>query len=539
MKNTTLHIALILSLFFVQHKVQAQETVFSGMQSNWKKAQKNYARGSYNEALKYYLAAQGLRRTPPEVDIKIAQTYVHLNNHQKAVYWFRQYLKDHGNLPGDLYYQLAESLTSLGEYQEAIEWYEKYGSLKPEDSRVMQKIWRLKNIRYLYEDSVYYSVTPVPFNSSAAEYAPYQFGDEIIFVSDRDAFGGVKVLDGVKNKPFFKRYRVSYSTDSLLDATTYGKPQPYVTEFDSKHHHGPVSYNADGSKVVFTQSSEIKDNQGKYPVQLYYAERTSKGWTDKQPVKFEESDYTVRNPAISPDGNTLFFSARFPDSNGGRDIYKSHLNNGAWGPAQNLGQKINTRGDEDFPFVHANGSLFFASNGHGGLGGLDVFEVRLGTTIGEVKNIGYPVNTQYDDFGIFIDPSTTLGYLSSNRTSGGNDDDIFKLEVDLQSYPLTIKGTVKYRNAQWQRELRMELLADGHMELIDVYNGRVVYITESGKNGEFTLEVPYSSQYKIKVTHSELGAHDVSLDIPKNKKLHHNYEIIIVEEQFKSDASMQ
>ncbi|MDH3711915.1 MAG: hypothetical protein OER04_18655, partial [Cyclobacteriaceae bacterium] len=247
-------------------------------------------------------------------------------------------------------------------------------------------------------------------------------------------------------------------------------------------------------------------------------------------------DHTIGNVVISTDGSTLYYSAEFPGGYGGKDLYRSVRSAGSWGSAQNLGSTINTSGDEDYPFVHDNGVLYFASNGHSGLGGLDLFEVALrGASKNEVKNLGYPVNTPFNDFGIYLNKAASRGYISSNRSRGGVDDDIYLLEIDLQTYPLTIKGTLKFRNAQWEEDLRIELLSDGRMQLIDVYNGRLVYETESGPQGDFTLEIPYSSQFKIKVEHQELGEHSASLEIPKNKKEHLDHEIIIVQDQFKED----
>ncbi len=532
------HIGLILAIgLWTGEGMCAQETVFSGMQSNWKKAQKNFQRGSYRQALQYYLAAEPQKKTPKEVTLRIAETYVKLNDNRQAVEWFEKYLDHQGMLPENYFYQMAESLASLGEYNEAIKWYQKYGEVHPDDNRVMQKIWRLKNIDYLFEDSTYYSVVPLSFNTLATEYAPFAYNDQLIYVSNRDGFGGVKVLDGVNKQPFYKRYQVQLSWDSLQDRASFDVLKPFELPFDSKHHQGPISFSSDHKYAVFTQSSEKKDDQGHYPLQLYYSEKVGSTWGPAKPILLRKGyDHTIGNAVISTDGSTVYYSAKFPGGYGGKDLYKSVRSAEGWGSAQNLGSTINTSGDEDYPFVHENGVLYFASNGHSGLGGLDLFEVALrGPTKNEVKNLGYPVNTPYNDFGIYLNKAASGGFISSNRSRGGVDDDIYLLEIDLQTYPLTIKGTLKFRNAQWEEDLRIELLSAGRMQLIDVYNGRLVYETESGPQGDFTLEIPYSSQFKIKVEHQELGEHSASLEIPKNKKEHLDHEIIIVQDQFKED----
>lgn len=517
------------------HSGYAQETVFTGLQSNLKKGQKYFEQGAYQDALEYLLVAQKRKRTPNEVYMQIAQSYARLNNHKDAVYWFQQYKRESGELPLGMDYLHAESLSSLGRYDEAIVCYQRHGDRNPNDRRVLQKIWRLKNLKYLYEDSVYYAVKPVPFNSDAMEYGPYMLADQLIFVSNRESFGGIKVLDGVNKKPFFKRYAVEIERESSLQVNDYGKVKPFATEIDGLRHQGPISFSADGSLAVFTQTSRDKSPDGNYLPQLFYATKNSGIWKTPIPFEFNNASYITSNPSLNSEGTILYFSANFPDGFGGKDLYKSEKTNHSWGAPENLGSKVNTAGDEDFPFIHSNGALYFSSNGHGGLGGLDVFMINLkdpGNS--EVKNLGYPVNTQFDDFSLVLNESSTHGYIASNRTEGIMNDDIFELEIDLQTYPLTISGILKYRNAQWEDELTIDLLVEGRLQLIDAYNRQVVYETISDENGAFSLEVPYSSQFKIKVIHAQLGVHTVSLEIHKNKKLHNHHEIVIVKEQFQN-----
>jgi hypothetical protein len=150
-----------------------------------------------------------------------------------------------------------------------------------------------------------------------------------------------------------------------------------------------------------------------------------------------------------------------------------------------------------------------------------------------VENLGFPVNSSHDDFGLILNMDGTHGFMASNRKSGGFDDDIYQVEVDLQSYPLTISGVVRYHDPDWVEASRQELLPLAALSLTDNRRNTVVYETTSDRNGRFTLLVPYSSQYRIKVTNEKVGELMVSLEIPKNRKRYTDHEIVVVKEKFK------
>ncbi len=527
---------LITSLFLASLSSFAQESIFTGMQSNWKKAEKSFSQGRYSDAINHYQAAKKQKRTPKEVHLKMALAYIHLNNHQLGVEELSSYYRQTQQLPDSLYYQWAESESILGNYQQAIARYKQYQKLKPEDNRVAAKIWRLQNIQYLYEDSVYFSVQPVPWNTAANEYGVSTEKDQLIFVSDRSGYGGVKVLDGASNKPFYKRRVITLTKDSVSGAMNYHDLKPLSLPFDSKYHHGPISFSADSRFAAFTQTSSRKQEDGSLPILAYWVQKIDDQWQQPQQITTIAGHRSIRNPVLSDDGKVLIFSAQLNDNLGGRDLYICTWEGQKWSDPKNLGHKINTKGDEDYPFIHANQNLYFASNGHSGLGGYDVFEVHLrNNQIGQVKNMGYPVNTQFDDFGLSLERDFTFGFITSNRNGVEAQDDVFYLEVDLQSYPLTISGNLKYRNDQWEED-RLELVSNAEMQLFDTYSNRVVFTTTSNQQGQFKLEIPYSSQYKIKISHKVLGLQVASLEIPKNKKEHRNHEIVVVEEQFASEV---
>lgn len=198
-------------------------------------------------------------------------------------------------------------------------------------------------------------------------------------------------------------------------------------------HDGPASFSKDGNYVAFTRNDyDTKRKDKIVELQICFSTFKDGKWSDPEPFALNGKDYSVGQPCLSPDGNTMYFTSDMPGGYGGADLYRvSKDETGQWGKAQNLGDKINTEGDEMFPFLEStNGILFFSSNGQFGLGGQDIFICALnGTGFGPVVNAGFPLNTQQDDFAAIIDEKISMGYISSNRTGGSGDDDIYSFSV--------------------------------------------------------------------------------------------------------------
>ncbi|RYZ29341.1 MAG: flagellar motor protein MotB, partial [Sphingobacteriales bacterium] len=185
-------------------------------------------------------------------------------------------------------------------------------------------------------------------------------------------------------------------------------------------------------------------NKGKYresadginKLKLYVAEEQKGSWGEAQELPFNNDDYSTGHPALSPNDKMLFFASDRPGGFGGTDLYVSSLKDGKWSEPLNLGKDINTKGNEMFPFVDDRGNLYFSSDGHPGLGDLDIFYAQLTdqTAVKSVQNIGEPLNSSKDDFGIVTDGARMLGYLSSNRLRGGSDDDIYRFKREGSLY---------------------------------------------------------------------------------------------------------
>jgi hypothetical protein len=216
------------------------------------------------------------------------------------------------------------------------------------------------------------------------------------------------------------------------------------------------------------------------------------------------------------------------------DIYRSDFINGTWSKPQNLGENINTSQDEKYPFPKDN-ILYFASDGHPGIGGLDIFKVNLSDEIQEVVNMGYPVNSIADDFSLFLDNSGSFGYLSSNRNQNYDNDNIYALHINKPRYPLLISGIIRYKNTTIEdSDVEIMPLCYAELELIELTQQAIIKKSTSDESGHFSLEIPFEGQFKLRVRHQDIGISIVSMEIPKNPKDYLNYEIIVVKELFKS-----
>ncbi|MBC7890983.1 MAG: OmpA family protein, partial [Sphingobacteriaceae bacterium] len=209
------------------------------------------------------------------------------------------------------------------------------------------------------------------------------------------------------------------------------EPVPFSDVLNTRYHEGPASFTRDGNRIVFTRNNYNEGELGRSAdnvnkLKLYTAEERGGTWVDVQELPFNSDEFSTGHPAFSPDDRLLFFASDRPGGFGGTDIYAVSFSNGRWGAPVNLGRGVNTRRNESFPFVDENGNLYFASDGHPGKGGLDLFFVELSNTVatGKVTNLGEPFNSPKDDFGFIGDGDRREGFLSSNRKRG--DDDLYR-----------------------------------------------------------------------------------------------------------------
>jgi tetratricopeptide (TPR) repeat protein len=522
----------IISFFLLAVTGECQETVFELLKSELRLADSYFENKDYHNALELY--SHIAKRNPSrEVELKIARAHHLLKQYDKAVSAYEKHALTNSLPVKDLYYY-AEAQSGISNYGQALKSYQNYHSRVPNDPLIVKKIWRLNNIQYLFEDSMHYAVRPVEFNSGDGELCAVPFRNGVVFMSNRREIQPIEKVDASRHSPFYKVYFSKTKRDSINAGNLhYETPLIFNREFSSGFHAGPIAFYDDTRRMVFASTGQKTGNDGSRSLQLYFAQNIDDGWKISYPFPFNNDNYSLSDPWISEDGKILYFSSDMKGGYGGKDIYRSELVNNHWTKPTNLGDVINTPYDEVYPYRYKN-TLYFSSTGHPGLGGLDIFKAESGTDdFTEPQNLGYPLNTNYDDFGIVITPAGNEGYFSSNRRTGGYNDDVYEFEMDLQTYPLELRGVMKFKEHNLSDSADVHIMPNAQVSLIDNERNLTVFQNTCDASGNFRIVIPYYGKYKLRVIGEDKDENIVSLEIPKFKKEHGNHEIVVVKDLFK------
>jgi tetratricopeptide (TPR) repeat protein len=540
MRNKVRNIFLVAALLTLNlNPASAQDNVFSLLKSDIRLADEYFAKRNHRKALDIYWNIYKRNAAAVDVKIKIARCYYGLREYSQAAAVYETLLKASSVLSSSDLYCYAEAQVSAANHRKAIEAYRAYLKRTPGDAIVTQKLWRLSNIEYLYEDSIHYIVHPLALNTDASELSVVPYNNSVVFNSNLKEISLIEKVDA-SDLPLYKSYFAERVADSLSEGLRFSKPRPFARELSSGSHAGPMTFYSNGTKMVFASSSSDPDTHGLRNLQLFFAENKNGIWVTSMPFPYNNKNYSLTDPSINEAGTILYYASDKPAGVGGKDIYRSEFVNGKWQTPENLGSSINTPFDECTPYIQHERTLYFSSNGHAGLGGLDIFKTQLhGTSWDEVVNIGYPVNSSADEFGFTVDSLTTKGYFTSNRKNGGMDDDLFQVDIDLQTYPVQIRGLVRMKDHSWSDSTELKPFPLAKLSLIDNAQGVSVHESMSDEKGFFSIIIPYHSQYKIRIVGPEKDEHIVGLEIPKQRKEYGNHEIVIVKDLFGTPGNQE
>ncbi|UZR96955.1 OmpA family protein [Chondrinema litorale] len=437
----------IIALFFLVLLI-ANNNVFS-QKKNSRKLKKQIAKADelaksfgYVEALDIYKVLLDENRDHNLLKLKVAECYMKLNEPEKAVKWYGD-IRESQHL-FDKYNKLnyAQALISTERFEVARDVYSDLQKVEETKAHATERIKSVEERSLFFKDSAFYTIHSLALNTEGIEFSPSYYKEGILWVGERTKVNK-KGIYSWDNSKFLDLYYLKY----LDGENTY--KEPFSKRVNSLFHEGPVVFFEDDTKMIFTRNNikggrirRSKDNTLK--LQLFSSELEGEDeWSKPKPLSFMHPEDSYGHPAISPDEKTLYFVSDMPGGLGGTDIYFSQLIDGVWTTPQNLGNKINTIEDEMFPFISKNNVLYFASNGHPAIGGLDNFYIQLnkeGKPEGEIVNMGYPINSLFDDFGVITKDNGRTGFFSSNRKMETSKDDIYSFEFDK---PNTAKVIVK------------------------------------------------------------------------------------------------
>lgn len=338
---------------------------------------------------------------------KAAISHFHLYEMKEAVRYFEQLKKSKAFNEKDheLYIQ---ALRFDKRYSEAESQINEAHVIYPNNTFFSSLYNQKASFNRLFKDSAQYILQKTQISSLYGDFCPTYFQDGIVYATKS------KNADVLRGKyGWDDAYYISLLQSKIEDDTLIENGKLLKHKFLSKAHDGPVDFNTEENLMVITKNFlGMKKGKETISLGLYFSSFDGKKWNDLTPFPYNSKEYNVGHGCFSHDGKTLYFASDMPGGIGGSDIYKSSFENGQWSQPENLGSTINTDKNELFPFVNGD-QLFFASNGHFGVGGLDIFEANLKTQ--KVENMGYPLNSSADDFGLITDSTGLAGYFSSNR----------------------------------------------------------------------------------------------------------------------------
>lgn len=365
-----------------------------------------YCAPIYNELAKKTI--QGKGKVDWENVRKAAYSTKQLFQYNRARFYYSK-LHETNRLTESDYVEYIDLLRTIGKYEVADELLADAITVYPQNDFVRLLKDRNTQFGHLMADSAIYAVEALTINSGLGDFCPTFYDNGILYMSKAKNAGFLNARYGWDNSYFINMLHASYDLDSSL---VNGKL--LKDAFFSRAHDGPVSFSPDGKRMVITKNTLGKHNDQEVVVlAIYFSELVNGEWTPVQAFPHNNPAYNIGHACFSVDGNRIYFASDQLGGQGGADIYSSDFVNGTWTTPQNLGTEINTDQDELFPYVSAS-TLYFSSKGHFGIGGLDVFSTPLSLN-GSISNLGFPINTSYDDFGIIAQQDENSGFFSSNR----------------------------------------------------------------------------------------------------------------------------
>ena len=513
---------------------RAQSSIFSIFKDPLTLANENYSQGNYASAIELYRGVLAKKPEDIKTQLKLAQSYYHVKDYQSSIAFYNSYLAhEHEDLSFADMFRYAEAKVVLKDHVTALTYYKKCLQRDPKNDMIAKKIWRINNINYLLEDSSRFAVQELSINTTYGDLAPVPVRDGLVFTSNRKVSRAVERVNAKLNEPFYQLYKTSWKAASTTGIFIMTEPKHFAASLSSAYNTGPVAFYNKGNNMVFVSSAANADGNEGYTLGLYFAVLEANKWKLTSSYQHNSDAYSINDVSISEDGTILYFSSDMKGGLGGNDIYTSQLKDGRWSKPQNLGDAVNTSQNEIFPYLHDDGSLYFSSDGLPGLGQLDLFKAEINADgYTEPQNLGYPVNSSYDDFGLAFDSLATHGYFASNRKNGGYDDDIYELDMDLQQYPITITGVMKFKEHTWSEKSAIHPWPNVKFNLIDSKNGKSVFEGVTGLSGSFSITIPYFSKYFLQIIDPSGIEHKASLEIAKYRSEISNHEIVVVKDIF-------
>ncbi len=505
-------IILVLLCFACTFANAQNKNIFFQMKSGIKRADIFFERRAYQQAIQLYKQALNKQKHHDHAVLRLAEAYRQLNHTKEAEEWYRTANLD-SSLAGHHHLHYAELLLSNGKLLEASKWFDLYTDTLHQD-RVINKKYAIKDYALFYSDSAAYKLFNLSINTNEPELFPAFYQGGIVFASSRKRYTPIKYENSHHGSTFLNLYHSKFISDtSLSNPTLFKVLQHYL-------HEGPIYFYENDNKAYFSLNNiDTLAPKNTQHLGLFYAEknRLTNKWITKNKFTFNSGLYSISHPFFNKKASILYFVSDMPGGKGGTDIYTSKYENGIWKTPVNL-TAINTSGNEMFPFINEDNELYFSSNGHPGMGGLDILRFTSNDSIPE--NVGYPINSAKDDFGLIIAPDGKSGFFCSNRKNGNLDDDIYGVKF----YGSTIEFTVKDR-------LKGNYIKNIRVKITDLQTNKSIIVT-NGSGHVISFKAKPNKKYRADFIKKDYKIERVEFEDNLLKGLQR--EVVFLEKSHKS-----
>ena len=471
-----------------------------------KKANTEFANLQYSKAIEHYNKVIA-KKDNHDAKIKLANCYRLINDLDKADTLFSEAVNYPESESINMFYY-AKILMHKGDYANSKIWFKKYLANVPNDKDAKMLMASCDSLNFFMQYPTEFSLNEIRFYELASAFAAVPYKNGIVFAAEKFE------LTKSRQNPWTGN---SYLDLYFAEKDTTGKwssPLVLKGEINGRYHEGPASFNKAGDVVYFTRSNykkkKLKENSnGENNLQLFKAKLVDDNWQQLEALPFNSDDYSVGHPCISKDEKTLYFISDMPGGYGGTDIYRTTFDDNIWATPENLGNEINTAGNEMTPFMSKDGTLYFSSDSHTNMGGLDIFSTSYDDENKKwlaVENLRYPLNSKADDFGFVLNEDGKSGFITSCRNSP---DMIY--EFKKNDLVFNVKGLVTLKE-------KGTPMGDVSIDLIDETDNRKKINVLTDKNGMYKFKLEPNVKYTLFC--SKEGYFKLSADLSTKEQKH-------------------
>jgi outer membrane protein OmpA-like peptidoglycan-associated protein/tetratricopeptide (TPR) repeat protein len=499
--------------------------------NNLAKAEQYYNKLAFVDAITTYERIFSKGYKSQEMLQKLGNSYYFKADLVNAAKWYGELFQLTQKVAPEYYYRYSQSLKAIKNYEKADEMLRSFNQKSGNEIRAKLATSQKNYLELIKKNSGRYTIKNAVINSKYSDYGSTFWNNKLIFTSARDTTGLMRRTHRWTGESFTNLYSAE-----LISEDSLSTPKKFGTNLNSKFNESTPVFTKDGKTIYFTRNNYLKGKKGKDSkkstlLKIYKANLVDNQWTNITDLPFDNDEYDVAHPTLSDDEKTLYFASNMPGTLGQSDLYKVAINSdGTYGKPINLGNVINTEGRETFPMITSEGELYFSSDGHPGLGGLDIFVSKLEKdgSYKKVLNVGEPLNSSLDDFGFIINEKTKIGYITSNRDGGIGGDDIYQFKeikkidygceqlltgmaIDIETkLPLiNVKISLSDENYNTIKEVFTDKEGKFYLGIVDCQSK---YYLKTNKN-------EYTSSETLVITTNESGKTYVPIEIEKTVKV--------------------